>query len=530
MTTTAAHRRARTRATEPASSPAVVRVACYTRKSSEKGLDQAFNSIDAQRQMLEDFVAQHAADGWVALVDRYDDGGFSGGNTKRPGLQRLLAAVRAGHIDKVAVYRLDRLSRSTVDFVHLMDLLRCYGVEVVSPNERIENATASDRLTLGVRMQVSQFEREIAAERIRDKMKAARLRGLWMGGRAVLGYDVDRHRLVANETEAEDVRAIFALFLRTRSLVATLRELNVRGIKNKSWLTQRGRHVDGQAFSKNTLTRLLTSVVYVGQFDVEGKIVKADHTGIVPRELFDQVQAIFAESKAEPGRPERQVWSALLTGLLRCAACGSAMVPTYSVKGSRRYGYYQCQRTKAQGATACPGSRVAQGPIESAVVERIAAIGRDPALADEAVRAAHAEVASRRAELAQDARRCGLEVQRQKAESDALVAAIARQAGDVPELRQKLAVVREELQDAQARAKAVRDELASLKASVVSEDELRRAIVSFTPVWTALFPAERARLVRLLVERVSFDARTGDTEIQFHANGIATLASQGDAA
>ena len=529
MTSTAAHRRARLPTASSAGQPAVVRVAAYTRRSVEKA-EQQFGSIEAQRESIAAFVTSQRGKGWLLLPQHYDDRGISGATLERPAFVQLLRDVDAGLIDAIAVYKFDRLSRNFVDFVQLLQRLERQHIAVVSTTEAIDTSTDIGRLLLNVLASFAEFSRKQSAERVRHKMLAARQRGQWQGGRVSLGFDVVDKRLVVNPAEAQDVVFAFEEFARTRSLVGSLRELERRGIKNKSWTGKRGQRVQGTPFHKNSLTRLLTCPLYVGRMAAGDEEVKGEHAGIVPRELWDRVQTIFEEGVVEPGRPERRPWSALLTGLLRCAACGSAMVPTYSVKGSRRYGYYQYQRTKAQGAAACPGSRVPQAPIEAAVVEHIMAVGRDPTLVADAVKAAHAEVAARRTELAQDARRFGLEVQQQKVGRDALVEAITRQDGDVPELRQRLAVIREALQAAQVRAKAVREELAGLKASVVSDDDLRRAIESFAPVWAELFPAERARLIGLLVERVTLDARTGELAITLHADGIAELANQGDAA
>lgn len=529
MTSTAAHRRARGQPPVTAPGPAVVRVVAYCRRSVEKVVEE-FGSIENQRSAIASYVASQRERGWTLLPNAYEDRNLSGATTDRPGLQCLLADAQARRFDVVCLYKFDRISRSLADFLALVRRLETLGITVVSVTQQVDTSTSTGRLMLNILASFAEFEREQASERVADKMLAARQRGRWQGGRPPLGYDVVAKKLVVNAREAEDVVAIFETFARTRSLVCTLRELERRGIRNKSWTGKRGQRVEGRPFHKNSLTKLLTNVVMIGQVRAADEIVKGEHESIVPRDLWDAVQAIFAEGAADPGRPERQPWSALLTGLLRCGACGAAMVPTYSVKGTRRYGYYQCQTTKAKGATACPGSRVAQGPIEAAVVERLSAVGQHPTLTTEAVAAAHAEVAARRAELALDARRHGMEVQRQRAERDTLVAALARQDGDVPELHQRLAKVREALQAAQERARAVRDELAALKAGEVSEDDLRRAISSFTPVWAELFPAERSRLVRLLVERVALDARTGDLAITFHATGIADLASHGDPA
>ncbi|HEX5011116.1 MAG TPA: recombinase family protein [Planctomycetota bacterium] len=510
MTATSVHRRSRVTQVEvPAIS--AVRVALYTRKSTEKGLDQAFNSIDAQREMLEGFVAGRAAEGWTALPARYDDGGYSGGNTNRPGLQRLQQDIGAGLVDKVAVYRLDRLSRHTGDFVALMDFFRRHRIEVVSPNERVEQATASDRLTLGVRMQVSQFEREIAAERIRDKMRAARAKGLWQGGRPVLGYDVVAKKLVVNPAEAADVRAVFGTYARTTSIVATLAELERRGIRLKSWTTQRGRRNEGRRFRDHSLRTLLANPLYVGRLYAGDEVVDAQHEAIVPRELWDEVQALLALGQRE--QAPRRAWGALLTGVIHCAVCGSAMVPSYCKKGDTRYGYYVCQSIKARGAAGCPGSRISQATVEAEVVERIRAMAREPALLDESVRAARAEVEARRRELAADAQRAGTEAARLQGQIDDLVA----RGADVPEVRRRLDALREAHDAATERATAAKDEAAGLRAPL-DEGELCRAIESFA-AWNALFPDERARLVRLVVARVVADGRTGDITIKSSKGG-----------
>ncbi|HEX5010786.1 MAG TPA: recombinase family protein [Planctomycetota bacterium] len=483
-----------------------MRVALYTRKSTKKGLDQQFNSIEAQREALEKFITDHAADGWVALPERYDDGGVSGATTSRPAWQRLLSDVKRGLIDKIAVYKPDRLSRDSADAALMMKYFRSVGVGVVSPNERLDQDTASDRFSLGVRMQAWQYEREIAAERIRDKMRAARQRGQWQGGRPVLGYDVVAKKLVVNEPEAADVRAIFESYARTTSIVATLAELERRGIRLKSWTTQRGRRNEGRAFRDHSLHTLLANPLYVGRLYAGQDVVDAEHEAIVPRELWDEVQALLALGQRE--QAPRRAWGALLTGIIHCAVCGSGMVPSYCKKGDTRYGYYVCQSIKARGADGCPGSRVAQGVVEAAVVERIRAMARDPALLDEAVRQARAEVEARRAALATDAQRAGMEAARLAGEIADLIA----HGADVPELRQRLDGLRQAHDAATQRATAAKDEAAVLRAPL-DEGELRRAIESFGPAWDALFPGERSRLVRLVVERVSVDGRTGFVQV-----------------
>lgn len=517
MTSMGAHCR-----TPPLVAPAVVRVAAYTRRSVEKA-EQEFGSIEAQRESIAAYVTSQKSKGWVLVPAHYDDRNLSGATLDRPGFQRLMKDIDAGLIDAIGVYKFDRLSRNFVDFVQLIRRLETKGITAVSTTEAVDTSTDVGRLILNVLASFAEFTRRQGAERVRHKMLAARQKGMWQGGRPVLGYDSVDKKLVVNAREAADVVTIFETFVRMQSLVDTLRELERRGIRNKSWTGKRKQRIEGQPFIAHTLAHLLGNVLYRAQLVAGDEIVKGEHKAIVPEILWDQAQAIFAEGKVAPGRPERQPWSALLGGILRCARCDSAMVPTYTVKGDRRYGYYQCQRTKAQGAAACRGSRMPQAPIEAALIEQLAALGRDPSLVADAVRAAHVEVEARRTALVQDARRAGAEARRFKTEHADLVA----HGADVPELRRKLDELACARDTATQRATEARDEAAALKGRAFDEGDLRRAIESFTPVWEELFPAERARLIRLLVERVDIDANTGEVTAKFRSDGVLQLGGAG---
>jgi site-specific DNA recombinase len=514
MTVSAAHRRIR----RP--TPAEVRAVAYTRRSVEKVVEE-FGSIEAQLAAIESYVASQRERGWVLLPDRYEDRNLSGATTDRPALQRLLTDAEAGRFDVLLVYKLDRISRRLIDFLDLLARLERCGVSVVSITQSIDTGNPTGRLMVNLLGSFAEYEREQIAQRVADKMLAARRLGKWQGGRPSLGYDVVNKELVVNPAEAADVVAIFETFLRTRSLVGTLRELERRGIVNKSWVGKRGQYVQGTAFTKNSLAHLLQNELYIARIRAGDEVVPAEHTAIVPQELFDTVQAIFTDRQLDR-RPERQDWSAFLAGLLFCGRCGAAMTPSYTVKRAKRYGAYQCRRQKSHGAAACPGSRVAQGPIEVAVVEQIMAVGRDPALLAEAVQSAREEIDRKAGELAQDAQRAGTQAHRLAAERADLVA----RGADVPELRRRLDELAEAHETATGRAEAAKAELKALKANAVDEDALRRAIESFAPVWAELFPDERARLVHLLVERVSINAATGDVEVTLRDDGIAQLARE----
>ncbi len=249
--------------------PKTIRCAIYTRKSTEEGLDQQFNSLDAQREAAEAYIRSQKCEGWEIVYDRYDDGGFSGGNIERPALKRLMEDIHAGKIDCVVVYKVDRLSRSLLDFAQVMGTFDKFNVSFVSVTQHFNTTHSMGRLTLNILLSFAQFEREIIGERIRDKLAAQCRRGQWTGGYPVLGYDVDRSertpKLVINSEEAIQVRRIFSLYLEFKNLMPVVEELDKRGWKNKLWHSKKGLPKGGRAFDKCSVHALLTNPIYCGK-------------------------------------------------------------------------------------------------------------------------------------------------------------------------------------------------------------------------------------------------------------------------
>jgi DNA invertase Pin-like site-specific DNA recombinase len=267
------------------------RCAIYTRKSTEEGLAQEFNSLDAQREAAEAYILSQRELGWAVMADRYDDGGFTGGNMERPALQRLLADIEARRIDCVVVYKVDRLSRSLLDFARIMAQFEARSVSFVSVTQQFNTTVSLGRLTLNILLSFAQFEREIIAERTRDKVSAARRKGRWSGGIPVLGYDVDAAggRLLVNSQEAERVRGIFELFAATGDLSATVIELDVRKWTTKKWVTSDGKLYAGQPFTVRSLLRLLGNVLYTGAVQHKGRIYSGEHPAIIEPGLWQEV-------------------------------------------------------------------------------------------------------------------------------------------------------------------------------------------------------------------------------------------------
>jgi len=353
-------------ANKQAATPAT-RCAIYTRKSSDEGLQQEFNSLDAQREAAEAYIASQKAEGWVCLPDRYDDGGFTGGNMDRPALQRLLADIEGGKIDCVVVYKVDRLSRSLMDFARIVEVFERHKVSFVSVTQHFNTTQSMGRLTLNILLSFAQFEREIIGERIRDKIAASRQKGKWTGGTPILGYDVDRSngspRLIVNAAEASRVRQIFDLYLELGTLLPVVAELDRRGWRNKVWTTRHGRRRGGLPFDKGQLYRLLTNVLYMGKVTHKRAVYSGEHEAIVSEEVFQRVRQQLARNGRNGAVEGRNRHGALLRGLLYCKACGRAMSHTFTTRGNRRYRYYTCTNAAKRGRATCLSRSLPAGEV-----------------------------------------------------------------------------------------------------------------------------------------------------------------------
>jgi site-specific DNA recombinase len=359
----------------PDAAPSRLRCAIYTRKSTEEGLDQEFNSLDAQREAAEAFIRSQRREGWIALPQLYDDGGFTGANMDRPALGRLLKDVEAGALDCVVVYKVDRLSRSLLDFTRMLSIFEEHNVSFVAVTQQFNTSTSLGRLTLNILLSFAQFERELIGERTRDKMSAARRKGKWVGGYPVLGYDVDPAggRLLVNESEAERVREIFTLFEQYRSTILTLTEIDRRGWTLKSWTPKSGKFRTGSPFGQNSLRRLLTNVLYTGAIFHKGHQYPGEHGAIVDIGTWKRVQALLKHPSAFAVGRKRNKHNALLSGLLYCEACATRMVYSYSGKLDRRYPYYVCLNAQRKGWAVCPAKSLPARHIEDSVLAHVQA-------------------------------------------------------------------------------------------------------------------------------------------------------------
>ena len=501
---------------------AQIRCAVYTRKSTEEGLEQEYNSLDAQRDAGEAFIASQKSEGWVCLADRYDDGGFTGGNMDRPALQRLLADIGMGKVDCIVVYKVDRLSRSLIDFARIMDTLDQNKVSFVSVTQQFNTSTSMGRLMLNVLLSFAQFEREIISERTRDKIAATRRKGKWAGGLPMLGYDVAEGggKLLVNDTEAARVRDIFAIYLERESLIETAEVLNKRGWTMKKWTTREGNPYGGATFSKNNLLRLLTNPVYTGQVRFKNELYPGEHEAIVDGETYSRVQVILKRNGRSGSPTTRNKFGALLRGLLRCAPCDCGMTHSFAVSRTKRYRYYQCANAQARGWAACPTPSVPAAEIETFVVEQIrkAAQSHDLVL-DTLVegRRQYEEsldrLANERQIVERDLRRHG----------DALDKAAKE---TTPAGADWLADLNERIRLGEQRLGQIAAENEVLSRKILTHDEVKKGCEGFDALWESLTVREQVRLVNLLIRQVIYDGAKGTVSITFHPTGIKELVTQ----
>jgi site-specific DNA recombinase len=355
-----------------------IRCAVYTRKSSEEGLEQEFNSLQAQREACEAFIKSQRHEGWVCLADGYDDGGLSGATMERPALQQLLAEIQAGRVDIVVVYKVDRLTRSLADFAKIVEILDAKGASFVSVTQQFNTTTSMGRLTLNVLLSFAQFEREVTGERIRDKIAASKKKGMWMGGVPPLGYRAWDGKLVVVDNEAETVRYIFRRYAELGAIRLLKEELDARGLQSKCRTSPSGRLWGGKPFARGALYLMLQNRIYRGEIVHKERSYPGEHTPIIDRELWDRVQARLTGNVAQRTAGGRTAQPSLLAGLL-FDGDGNRMTPSHAVKKGTRYRYYvSCPLITKDHANGSAGLRIPAAEIEQLVASRVRQWMLDP--------------------------------------------------------------------------------------------------------------------------------------------------------
>ncbi len=516
-------RKSRARSAIGPAKPAT-RCAIYTRKSSEEGLDQEFNSLDAQREAAEAFINSQRAEGWTVLPDRYDDGGFSGGSMERPAVDRLLRDIDAGKIDCVVVYKVDRLSRSLMDFARMMETFERHGVSFVSVTQQFNTAHSMGRLTLNILLSFAQFEREIIGERIRDKLAAQARKGKWTGGAPVLGYDVDRNgpspHLMVNAKEAARVREIFRMYLQEGSLLPVVKELARRCWPNKRRTTKKGKELGGRPFDKATLYVLMTNPIYTGKMRYKDELHNGEHEAIIDQELFDKVQNQLKQNGRGGGAEVRNKYGALLRGLLRCKTCDSAMAHTFCGKRGRQFHrYYRCINAIKNGRDACSCGNLPAREIERVVVDEVRGLANDETLLIQVLKDAHAAID---AELT-CVRRDHADLAAERKRSHEALQTLVTVGSTATDVTARIADLHGCLLDADRRLPELAERIAEMESETVTPAEARQAFKDFDGLWGSLIPREQARLLKLLLSTVEYDGSAGTVSVTFRPTSIRSM-------
>ena len=497
------------------------RCAIYTRKSTEEGLEQSFNTLDAQRDAGESFINSQHSEGWVALPQKYDDGGYTGANMDRPALKRLLSDVQSGVVNCVVVYKVDRLTRSLLDFARIIEILDKSNATFASVTQQFNTTTSLGRLTLNILLSFAQFEREMISERTHDKMAAARRRGKWVGGNPVLGYDVvpQGGALIVNQEEAQRVREVFALYLEFGSLIPVVEELDRRDWRMKAWTTRDGRQVGGKPIAKNTLYNLLTNMIYTGKVTYGGQVYEGEHERIVDDEVWNKVQTTLGRNGRRGGRNIGNKHGALLKGLVRCATCDVGMIHTYVQKKNRAYRYYVCVKAHQRGWAQCETRCVSAPALESAVLEQIRGITGNPTVLGKVLD----QIEGHRQQDAAAATK-------EKTAIEGELKKIAQEMGGVVSVAGKAEFTTNRLADLQDRVTHLDDRLMELRRQLAAIDaehtdprDVATALHEFDPLWGQLSTWEQERFIRTLVEQVRYDGKTGTVTLGFRSHGIKDL-------
>jgi len=502
-----------------------IRCAIYTRKSTSDGLEQEYNTLDAQRDSGEAYIASQKGEGWVCIPDRYDDGGFTGGNMERPALKQLMEDIEAGKVDCVIVYKVDRMSRSLMDFARMMVTFEEKKVSFVSVTQQFNTTQSMGRLTLNILLSFAQFEREIISERTRDKIAAARRKGKRPSGRLVLGYDGDpvTKKLVINTKEAKLVREIFRMYLEKRSLLQVSQELNARGERTKFVQASTGMIYGGREWDKAAVQKILNNLLFRGRVRYKDEVYEGEHDAIVDDDLWTKVHKVLRHNGHRGGTNVNTKYGSLLGGLLNCAPCNSVMGHTTTGKKKKQvYRYYVCYRAQKQGWDVCPCGSLPADQIESFVVDQIRRIGNDPALRSLTLAKCREQMESQR--LADENELSGVE--RDLARLGRELSQTAGDADSNPYASARLADINEKMRVAEEQAADLQHQIDEACDGVISKEEVDAALGKFDGVWSSLSPKEQTKLIRMLIQRVDYDATKGDVSITFHPLGLKSIGQQ----
>ena len=488
----------------------ILRAVIYTRKSTEGTHDAQMTSCESQRQACEQWAAEKKK--FVVLPTRYDDFGYSGGNTDRPAYQKLLTDIHAGGIDAVIVYDIDRLTRSTIDFPIIRELLREKGIQTLSVTENYDGmAEHYKNFMLGIKMNMAEFQRMDASARVKQKLYLMAEKGMRVGGSPILGYDIVNKTWVVNEAEAKQAVELFQTYRKTQSLSATTRALNAKGTATKYWTTAKGVIKGGKRYSKSTVHHLLRNPVYAGMIRYGGKLSKGKHPAIIEPGLFAEVQNILAlngEGHDSLHRGKAELW---LKGKLHCAVCGSAMTPTWSRSKGKEYAYYECVKSRSLGKDLCPVRRVPAEEIHRAILNRLSFLGNHAPLLENCLNQAAKKAATAGTSFETELKRVDRELFQVEKKGQNLAEAVAQGAWAKNNafIQEKLEEVTDKRMELTAAKAKLEHDGSALSTPLPTFADVQTTLRQFPEAMGSLPPEARKAFADLLINEVVYDEAHG---------------------
>ncbi len=490
--------------------PTVKRCGVYTRKSSDENLNSDFTSLDAQRESCQAFIQSRKEEGWQVYPEQFADAALSGGNTKRPALQRLLHAVRQGSIQAVVVYKYDRLSRNIKDFVNILDLFDKHGVAFVSVTQQFDTSTSIGRIFQTMLMGFAQFERELVSERTRDKRVGMIQKGKWPGGMPIIGYDVNPadRGLIANPKESKQAKDQFLTYLQEKSLSRTARKLNVIGYRFKSWINKEGLPKGGGRYNKSNLDQILRNPLYIGKLRYKDKLFPGQHPAIVDEKLFDRVQKLLSKNDGNHKSINQDKHDFLLRSFIKCTACGSTMSPNFAYSKGRKYFYYKCVKVDKLDKNECSVRSVPAREVESLIVERLAFLGQNKKLVEKIVKEAQESSVKAIGPIREKKKRIESELVKIRQEANKLVSVLGSSNNGHAKnhfVLERLHELENSEKDNQTKVSEVEMELQKLENRMIDANVIRQNLQRFEAVFAKLMPNEKKELLRLLIKEIFYD-------------------------
>jgi len=497
-----------------------VRCAIYTRKSTEDGLEQEFNTLDAQRESCENYINSQKSRGWDIIPTLYDDGGFTGANIERPAYSRLISDIKDNLVDMVVVYKVDRLSRSLGDFANIMELFDKNKVGFVSVTQYFDTSSSIGRMTLNILITFAQFEREMISERIRDKMSRSRQKGKYMGGQSVLGYDVVDKKLIINEEEQYQINRIFEFYKNGKSINNIVKIINDYGWTTKQWITKRGHLTGGKAFKKQVLYTILKNPLYIGKIRHKNNIYEGEHKAIIPQKLFDDVQAKLKKNATNLRTTFHSRTPYMLRGLLMCSSCGSKMILTYTKKKTKKYTYYTCLNAVKNGRSQCANKSVPTHKMDDFIVNHITQITSDPQFLNRFVNEYSNQRNNEIDNIVAELKGLTLKQASFQIERDGLIQSNIK-AND-----ETFIMVQDHISKISSRIDYLNSKKIVLGSTDMNAGDITVILNQFFPIWDKLSPDEQNKILDKLFEQIFWDGESERLDFHYSPLGLQLLQNQ----